>query len=248
MSLNYDLVGVEGHGRRAVLDLDRRPALRARRRRGPGDPLAELEFTTENSIGVQAKVLPTFGDMHRRRRGPAASATSTRAARARRAGLHAAPAAARSAGTSRSVSQVAGIYDKGSGALVVDRVDAPWTPPPASRWSPPAGRSSSAARAASAATAGRRRPGRCRPGRPTPRSPTPTRPRAGAAVPADRATATRCTPTRSSPPGAASTGRSCTACAPTATPGGRCCTRSAGRDPARFRVDGGPVHAAGHAR
>ena len=51
--------------------------------------------------------------------------------------------------------------------------------------------------------------------------------RPGAALPAVRATATRSTPTRRSPPWAASTVRSCTACAPTASPVGRSCTRCA---------------------
>ena len=58
----------------------------------------------------------------------------------------------------------------------------------------------------------------------------PTRPSSTAC----RATATRCTPTRRSPRWAASTGRSCTACAPTASPAGRCCSALCGNDVTKF--------------
>ena len=33
---------------------------------GLGDPLQELEFTTENSEGIEQKVLPTYGVLTRR--------------------------------------------------------------------------------------------------------------------------------------------------------------------------------------
>jgi acyl dehydratase len=119
MSLNFDLVGV-----------DSEPATRSWTTTdvllyalgvgaGQADPLAELEFTTENSTGVQTKVLPTFGNM------------ITGGGRGRSLGdfdpaalVHAEQAfilhrPLPTAGTSRSVSRVAGIYDKGSAALVV---------------------------------------------------------------------------------------------------------------------------------
>jgi acyl dehydratase len=119
MSLNFDLVGV-----------DSEPAERSWTTAdvllyalgvgaGQADPLAELEFTTENSIGVQAKVLPTFGNMiggggRGRRLGdfdPAALVHAEQAFTLHRP--------LPTAGTSRSVSRVSGIYDKGSAALVV---------------------------------------------------------------------------------------------------------------------------------
>ncbi len=119
MSLNFDLVGV-----------DSEPAERAWTTTdvllyalgvgaGQADPLAELEFTTENSIGVPAKVLPTFGNMiagggRGRRLGdfdPAAFVHAEQSFTLHR------PLPA--AGTARSVSRVTGIYDKGSAALVV---------------------------------------------------------------------------------------------------------------------------------
>jgi acyl dehydratase len=119
MSLNFDLVGV-----------DSEPALKSWTTAdvllyalgvgaGQADPLAELEFTTENSVGVQTKVLPTFGNM------------ITGGGRGRSLGdfdpaafVHAEQAFTLhrplpTAGTSRSVSRVAGIYDKGTAALIV---------------------------------------------------------------------------------------------------------------------------------
>jgi acyl dehydratase len=85
---------------------------------GLGDPLRELEFTTENSIGVEQRVLPTFAVL------------VTRAAGRRRLGdydpallVHAEQAFTLHrplpvAGTARTTTRVTGIYDKGSGALV----------------------------------------------------------------------------------------------------------------------------------
>src|ERR1700727_3426067 len=86
---------------------------------GLGDPLQELEFTTENSEGVQQQVLPTFAVL-------IAQAPMTRSLGGfdRAMLVHAEqyfelhrplPVA----GTVRTTSTVTGIYDKGSGALVV---------------------------------------------------------------------------------------------------------------------------------
>jgi acyl dehydratase len=86
---------------------------------GLGDPLSELGFTTENSEGVAQQVLPTFGVL------------ISQAATGRNLGdfdrallVHAEQAFELHrplpvAGTSRAVATVSGIYDKGSGALVV---------------------------------------------------------------------------------------------------------------------------------
>jgi acyl dehydratase len=87
---------------------------------GQEDPLAELEFTTENSIGVQTRVLPTFANLiaggggGRRSLGDFDPAALVHAEQAFT--LHKPLPVS---GTSRSVSRVTGIYDKGSGALVV---------------------------------------------------------------------------------------------------------------------------------
>ena len=85
---------------------------------GLGDPLQELEFTTENSEGVQQQVLPTFGSWWRSRGPPASSAASTGrcwCTPSRRFELHQ-PLPVE--GTVSIVSTVTGIYDKISGALV----------------------------------------------------------------------------------------------------------------------------------
>jgi acyl dehydratase len=86
---------------------------------GLGDPVSELQFTTENSQGVTQQVLPTFAVL------------ISQAATARRLGdfdraqlvhaeqffeLHRPMPVS---GTVRTVSTVSGIYDKGSGALVM---------------------------------------------------------------------------------------------------------------------------------
>jgi hypothetical protein len=86
---------------------------------GLGDPLAELEFTTENSEGIEQQVLPTYGVLISQARG-ARSLGDVNFAML----VHAEQSVELHrplpvAGTVRTVSTVTGIYDKGSGALVV---------------------------------------------------------------------------------------------------------------------------------
>ena len=86
---------------------------------GLGDPLAELEFTTENSEGIEQRVLPTYGVLIAQARG-ARSLGDVNFAML----VHAEQSVELHrplpvAGTVRTVSTVTGIYDKGSGALVV---------------------------------------------------------------------------------------------------------------------------------
>ena len=86
---------------------------------GLGDPRRELEFTTENSAGIEQKVLPTFGVLVAQPR-PGRTLGSFDRARL----VHAEQAFELHrplpvAGTARTTSTVTGIYDKGSGALVV---------------------------------------------------------------------------------------------------------------------------------
>src|ERR1700727_3940429 len=86
---------------------------------GLGDPLKELEFTTENCEGIEQQVLPTF----------AVLVAQTRAGRSLGDFDHAMLVHAEQyfelhrplpvQGTVRTTSTVTGIYDKGSGALVV---------------------------------------------------------------------------------------------------------------------------------
>ncbi|HET9079292.1 MAG TPA: MaoC/PaaZ C-terminal domain-containing protein [Trebonia sp.] len=85
---------------------------------GLGDPLAELEFTTENCEGIEQKVLPTFGVLIAQAHGARSLGDFNRAMLVHAeqyVELHRPlPVAA----TAVTVSTVTGIYDKGSGALV----------------------------------------------------------------------------------------------------------------------------------
>ena len=120
MALNLNVVGVPGEPQERSWTATDALLYAIGVGAGLGDPLHELEFTTENSIGIEQQVLPTFavliaqarpggGRLGRLRPGPA---------RPRRAGLRAAPPAARG-GHRAHHRAVTGIYDKGSGALVV---------------------------------------------------------------------------------------------------------------------------------
>src|SRR6516165_8720165 len=85
---------------------------------GLGDPLAELEFTTENSQGLRQKVLPTFGVLvsqvrRGRKLGDFDYALLVHAEQSFE--LHRPLPVA---GTVHATSVVTGMYDKGSGALV----------------------------------------------------------------------------------------------------------------------------------
>jgi acyl dehydratase len=86
---------------------------------GLGDPLEELQFTTENSEGVPQQVLPTFGVLVAQPRGGGRSLGDFDRAQL----VHAEQAFELHrplpvAGTARVVTTVTGIYDKISGALV----------------------------------------------------------------------------------------------------------------------------------
>jgi acyl dehydratase len=91
---------------------------------GLGDPLRELEFTTENSEGITQQVLPTFGVLiaqaaTRRDIGDFDRAMLVHAEQSFE--LHRPLPVA---GTVRTVATVTGIYDKGSGALVTTENEA----------------------------------------------------------------------------------------------------------------------------
>src|SRR5215831_10999865 len=86
---------------------------------GQPDPLAELEFTTENSTGVTTKVLPTFANLLGRGGAGRSLGDFDRAALVHAEQAFSLHAPLPREGTARSVSNVTGVYDKGSGALVV---------------------------------------------------------------------------------------------------------------------------------
>ena len=119
MGLDHSLVGVPNEPQ--VRSWDSKDALlyAVGVGAGLGDPLRELEFTTENCEGIEQKVLPTFGVLI------AQAGTGRRLGDFDRALLvHAEQAVELHRpipveGTVRTVSTVTGIYDKGSGALVV---------------------------------------------------------------------------------------------------------------------------------
>ena len=85
---------------------------------GQEDPAGELEFTTENSEGVEQRVLPTFATLLGAQV-PREKLGSFRGEQVMHAGLSLTlHAQVPTSGTVRSTPRVAAIWDKGSGALV----------------------------------------------------------------------------------------------------------------------------------
>ena len=95
MGLDHSLVGVPSEPQERSWDSKDALLYAVGVGAGLGDPLQELEFTTENSEGIEQQVLPTFGVLIAQAR-PRTHARRLRPghAGARRAGLRAAPAAA----------------------------------------------------------------------------------------------------------------------------------------------------------
>jgi acyl dehydratase len=86
---------------------------------GLGGPLRELEFTTENSEGIDQRVLPTFGVLIAQARTGRSLGDFDRAMLVHAEQAFELHRPLPVAGTARTVSTVTGMYDKGSGALVV---------------------------------------------------------------------------------------------------------------------------------
>ena len=86
---------------------------------GLGDPLQELAFTTENCEGVEQQVLPTFGVLVAQARPGRHLGDFDRASLVHAEQAFELHRPLPVAGTARTVTTVTGIYDKGSGALVV---------------------------------------------------------------------------------------------------------------------------------
>ena len=86
---------------------------------GLGDPLQELEFTTENSQGIEQQVLPTFAVLVAQARTGRNLGDFDRAMLVHAEQAFELHRPLPVAGTVRTTSTVTGIYDKGSGALVV---------------------------------------------------------------------------------------------------------------------------------
>jgi acyl dehydratase len=119
MGLDHSLVGVPSQPRARSWDSKDALLYAVGVGAGLGDPLRELEFTTENSEGIEQKVLPTYGVLIAQARlgrdlgdfDPAMLVHAEQAFELHR------PLPV--AGTVRTTATVTGIYDKGSGALVV---------------------------------------------------------------------------------------------------------------------------------
>jgi acyl dehydratase len=119
MPLNLDIVGVPSEPAERSWTLSDVMLYALAVGAGQTDPLAELEFTTENSAGITTRVLPTFANLlGRGGRGRLLGNFNPAAL------LHGEQAFTLNGhlpveGTARTVSTVIGIYDKGSGALVI---------------------------------------------------------------------------------------------------------------------------------
>jgi len=85
---------------------------------GLGDPLRELEFTTENSEGIEQKVLPTYGVLLAQAGAGRSLGDFDRAMLVHAEQYVELHRPLPVQGTVRTTATVTGIYDKGSGALV----------------------------------------------------------------------------------------------------------------------------------
>jgi acyl dehydratase len=85
---------------------------------GLGDPLRELEFSTENSEGIEQKVLPTYGVLLAQAGAARSLGDFNRAMLVHAEQYVELHQPLPVAGTLRATATVTGIYDKGSGALV----------------------------------------------------------------------------------------------------------------------------------
>jgi len=118
MPLNHSLVGVPGESRERSWTSTDALLYAIGVGAGLGDPLQELEFTTENTAGVEQKVLPTFGVLLAQARTSGDLGDFDRAML-----VHAEQSIELHKplpveGTLATSAVVTGIYDKGSGALV----------------------------------------------------------------------------------------------------------------------------------
>jgi acyl dehydratase len=118
MALNHSLVGVPGEARERSWTSTDALLYAIGVGAGLGDPLQELEFTTENTAGVQQQVLPTYGVLLAQARMAGDLGDFDRALL-----VHAEQSIELHkplpvAGTLRTSAMVTGIYDKGSGALI----------------------------------------------------------------------------------------------------------------------------------
>jgi acyl dehydratase len=119
VSLHHSLVGVPGEPQLRSWDGTAALLYAVGVGAGLGDPLQELEFTTENCAGIEQKVLPTFAVLVAQVPAGRDIGDFDRALLVHAEQSFELHRPLPVAGTARVTSTVAGIYDKGSGALVV---------------------------------------------------------------------------------------------------------------------------------
>jgi acyl dehydratase len=119
MGLDHSLVGIPGEPQ--VHSWDSKDALlyAVGVGAGLGDPLKELEFTTENCAGIEQQVLPTFAVLVAQTRAGRSLGDFDRAMLVHAEQYFELHRPLPVQGTVRTTATVTGIYDKGSGALVV---------------------------------------------------------------------------------------------------------------------------------
>src|SRR6201996_4508543 len=119
MSLDHSLVGVSSEPQLRSWDSKDALLYAVGVGAGLGDPLQELEFTTENCQDIEQQVLPTYGVLLAQTRGGRNLGDFDRAMLVHAEQYVELHRPLPVGGTVRTTSTVTGIYDKGSGALVV---------------------------------------------------------------------------------------------------------------------------------
>jgi acyl dehydratase len=119
MSLDHSLVGVPGEPQERSWTSADALLYAVGVGAGLGDPMRELEFTTENSEGITQQVLPTYAVLISQARLGRSLGDFDRALLVHAEQAFTLHRPLPVAGTVRTVATVTGIYDKGSGALVV---------------------------------------------------------------------------------------------------------------------------------
>ena len=119
MGLDHSLVGIPSEPQERSWDSKDALLYAVGVGAGLGDPLRELEFTTENCEGIEQKVLPTFGVLIAQARPGRTLGDFDRALLVHAEQAFELHRPLPVEGTVRTTATVTGIYDKGSGALVV---------------------------------------------------------------------------------------------------------------------------------
>jgi acyl dehydratase len=123
MPFNHDVIGMRGEPVELSWSTDDALLYALSVGAGQQDPNSELEFTTENTAGRPARVLPTFAILLGRGSLNVPLGEINQAATVHAEQTIAAHRPLPAAGAARSVATVTGIYDKGSAAQVVMEIE-----------------------------------------------------------------------------------------------------------------------------